>query len=217
MTEANAATANPPAAGPTARARLNAALFKAMALGNSSRGTSSGTIACQVGAFIAVPALNRKVKMSNSQAPIQPPIVSPLNNAATTSIQLPQNNSNRRRSKMSAMAPAGNPNSNTGRLAAVCMSAMSSGEEVSAVINHVPAVSCIQLPVLEIMEAHSRFRKRGRRNGTQADNESLACDASVMAGFGRFWRNQTVTNANINHRHAFMLCGLKNLRQHQLS
>jgi hypothetical protein len=70
---------------------------------------------------------------------------------------------------MSAVAPAGSPSSSTGRLAAVCISAISKGELVSAVINHAPAVSCIQLPVLEMTDAMSRFRNNGRRNGDQTE------------------------------------------------
>ena len=39
-------------------------------------------------------------------------------------------------------------------------SAMSNGEDVRTVINHVPAVSCIQLPTLEMIEAIQRSRNR---------------------------------------------------------
>src|SRR5690242_1259562 len=114
QTEANAATSNPPNAGPTALARLNPALFKEMATGNCSRGTNSGTMACQVGPFIAAPTLSKNVKMSNVHGPIQPARVNPLSTAATISIQPDQTSSKRRRSKMSAIAPAGKPNNSTG-------------------------------------------------------------------------------------------------------
>ena len=70
---------------------------------------------------------------------------------------------------MSASAPAGNPSNRTGKLAAVCISAMGSGEAVSVVISHVPAVSCIQLPVSETMDAITRYRKTGRRSGNQTE------------------------------------------------
>ena len=69
---------------------------------------------------------------------------------------------------MSAIAPAGKPNNSTGSVAAVCIRAMSSGEAVRAVISHVPAVSCIQLPVFEMTEATRRSRKTGWRSGSQA-------------------------------------------------
>jgi hypothetical protein len=90
--------------------------------------------------------------------------------AAATNIQVAQNRSSRRRSKMSAAAPAGTPRNSTGKVAAVCMSAMSKGERVKAVISQVAAVSCIQLPVFDRMEANKRLRKRGRRNGAQAES-----------------------------------------------
>lgn len=55
-TPAFAATSIKPAiAGPTARAMLNSALFKAMAAMSCDRGNSSGTIACQAAPFIAAP------------------------------------------------------------------------------------------------------------------------------------------------------------------
>src|SRR6185437_10062164 len=64
-TRANAATIRPPSAGPTARARLFEPEFNDTASGISSRGTSSGTIACHAGLFIAEPKLSRKVKASS--------------------------------------------------------------------------------------------------------------------------------------------------------
>lgn len=66
---------------------------------------------------------------------------------------------------MSAVAPANSPRMTTGRLAAVCISAMSSGDEVIAVISQVPAVSCIQVPTLETVDAIQRSRKSGNFNG----------------------------------------------------
>jgi hypothetical protein len=47
------------------------------------------------------------------------------------------------------MTPAGKLNNSTGRVAAVCMRALSRGEPVRAAISHVPAMSSIQLPVPE--------------------------------------------------------------------
>jgi hypothetical protein len=55
----------------------------------------------------------------------------------------------------------------TGRLAAVCMRAISRGEVVSMVISQVPAVSCIQVPRLETVEAIQRSRKRAMRSGAK--------------------------------------------------
>jgi len=46
--------------------------------------------------------------------------------------------------------------------AAVCIKAISKGDDVSDVISQVPAVSCIQEPVLEMTDASSRLRNSGR-------------------------------------------------------
>jgi len=102
---------------------------------------------------MAEPTLSKHVKMSSVYGPIHPGSVKALRSAAAPSIKPTQKSKRRRRSRMSAAAPAGNPSSNTGRLATVCISTMSKGDVVSAVISHVPAVSCIQLPVLEMMDA----------------------------------------------------------------
>ena len=49
----------------------------------------------------------------------------------------------RRRSTMSASAPAMNPNSRAGAVVAVCTSATMSGEGVSVAISHAATVPCI--------------------------------------------------------------------------
>jgi hypothetical protein len=69
---AKAATMRPPSAGPTARARLLEAALSETVSGMSSRGTSSGTMACQAGLFIAEPALSRKVNASSAQGEMLP-------------------------------------------------------------------------------------------------------------------------------------------------
>ena len=79
---------------------------------------------------------------------------------------------------MSAVAPASRPSSSTGMLAAVCMRAMSSGEVVSTVISQVPAVSCIQVPTEETVEASQRSRKSGMRSGAKAPEVSAGVAAN---------------------------------------
>ena len=170
----------PPSAGPRARARLKPALLSETASGNCSRGTSSGMIACQAGLFIAVPMLSRKVRMSNTHGEMTLKKVSTLSSATALSIQVCQKISRRRRSKMSAVAPAKRPSITTGRLAAVCISAMSSGEGVSTVISQVPAVSCIQPPRLETVEATQSLRKIGDWSGSKP----VACFSDGGAGTG---------------------------------
>src|SRR5215510_11543226 len=58
-----AVTMTPPTAGPTARAKFRPNPVKPTAAGRSARGTASGVVACQAGAFIAAPAPREKVKM----------------------------------------------------------------------------------------------------------------------------------------------------------
>ena len=73
----NAATINPPSAGPTARARLLLAAFKLTVSGISSRGTSSGTIACHAGLFIADPIFSRNVNASSAHGDTYPKTSAP--------------------------------------------------------------------------------------------------------------------------------------------
>ena len=156
----------PPSAGPRARARLNPALLSDTASGSCSRGTSSGMIACHAGLFIAVPTLSRNVSISSTHGERMLRNVSRLSNATAPSIHACQKSSRRRRSKMSAVAPASRPSSTTGRLAAVCISAISSGDGVSTVISQVPAVSCIQPPRFEMVDATQSLRNSGARSGS---------------------------------------------------
>src|ERR1700733_4512530 len=159
------ATISPPSAGPTARARLLLAAFSETVSGISSRGTNSGTIACHAGLFMAEPMLSRKVNASSDHGDTWPRNVSTARIPTEPSIHACQKISSLRRSKMSAVAPASSPSSSTGRLAAVCIRAISNGDVVSEVINHVPAVSCIHVPTDETVLAIQRSRNRAIFNG----------------------------------------------------
>src|SRR5579862_1641030 len=167
--EMKAPTSKPPRAGPTARAMLKPALLMATASGSCSRGTSSGTMAAQAGLFMAEPMFMRKVRPSRVQGRTPVVRVSAARMPTAASIQDCQMISRRRRSKISAVAPAKNPRNRTGRLAAVCIKAMSSADLVRTVISQVPAVSCIQEPTLEMIDASQRLRKKGKRRGAQAE------------------------------------------------
>ena len=79
---------------------------------------------------------------------------------------------------MSAVAPASNPRNNTGKLAAVCINAISSGDVVSTVISQVPAVSCIHVPRLDTVDATHRSRNSGIFSGSNAFE--LPCSVSVV-------------------------------------
>jgi hypothetical protein len=83
---------------------------------------------------------------------------------------------------MSAVAPASSPRNNTGKLAAVCINAISSGDVVSTVISHVPAVSCIHVPRLDTVDAIQRSLKSGILSGSNAFE--LACNVSVVSAGG---------------------------------
>ena len=54
-------------------------------------------------------------------------------------------------------------------IAAVCISATNRGEVVREVINQAPAVSSIQPPMLETIEAIWRSRNKDLRSGLQAE------------------------------------------------
>ena len=101
-----------------------------------------------------------------------------LNRATAPSIHACQKISSRLRSKMSAVAPASSPSMTTGRLAAVCIRAIKSGEGVRTVINQVPAVSCIQPPRFEMVAAIQSFRKRGAFSGSKP----VECSSGAPAG-----------------------------------
>src|SRR5438309_10719441 len=77
--------------------------------------------------------------------------------------------SSRRRSTMSASAPAGNPTRKTGRLVAACTSATTTGEGVREVISHAAPTFCIHVPTLEVTDAIQRARKTGCRRGFHAE------------------------------------------------
>src|SRR5499433_2808148 len=61
-----AVSITPPIAGPTARAKFRPSPVKLTAAGRSVRGTASGVVACQAGAFIAAPAPRANVRMSSN-------------------------------------------------------------------------------------------------------------------------------------------------------
>src|SRR5207237_9836272 len=87
--------------------------------------------------------------------------------AATTSRYTCTNSISRRRSTMSAIAPAGSASSITGRLSAASTSATSAGEEDSDVINQPAPTSCIQVPTFETIVAIQRLRNSVLRSGVQ--------------------------------------------------
>jgi hypothetical protein len=91
--------------------------------------------------------------------------------------------SKRRRSTMSANAPAGRARRKNGRLVAVCMSATMMGDGVNEVINHTAPTSCIQVPMFDTTAAIHSERKTGWRSGLHAEAlRPLVSDPEAVTG-----------------------------------
>ena len=163
------ATTTPPRAGPTARPRLNVRAPRATAWGNSARGTSSGWMACHAGIVSAQPTPRKNVSVSSESGVTTSARDRKASSAAVTSIHVWLTMSRRRRSKMSASAPAGRPRRNTGSSVAVCTSATSVGDAERSPISHAAPTFCIIEPMFEAICAMNRARKTGWRSGAHAD------------------------------------------------
>src|SRR5215469_3850294 len=103
----------------------------------------------------------------------------PSNPAATT-IHACVTSSNRRRSTMSANAPAGRLTQNTGAVVAACTRLTISGDMVSDVISQPAQAFYIQVPVEELTAANHRERNRGSRSGSRG--EPLVRTDALLAG-----------------------------------
>src|SRR2546426_3434526 len=165
-----AATRTPPMAGPTARPMLIGSAFSATARVSSDGGTSSAVIACQVGVFIATPIPSANVKTRSVVGVMRSTNAKTASSAAAASIQVWVTSSSRRRSTISATAPAGSPTTKTGRLVALCTRATINGDGESEVIAHAAPTFCIQVPMLETSEAIQSARNTGCDSGAQADS-----------------------------------------------
>src|SRR5690606_27231859 len=88
-----------------------------------------------------------------------------------------------RRSTMSASAPAGRASKNSGRVVAACTSATSSELGDNEVISHPAPTSCIQVAMLEMIEAIHRARKTGKLSGPFAG--AAISMAVILAPVGR--------------------------------
>ena len=163
-----AATMKPPKAGPTARAILKATLLSETADGSSSRETNSGITACHTGAFKAAPKPRAKVRINKSQEVTTPINVSSAS-AAAANIQLCVTSNKRRRSTISASAPAGSANKKSGALSAVCINATMKGVGAKFVINHSAPTFCIHVPTFEATDAIHKARNKGCDKGLHAD------------------------------------------------
>ena len=87
--------------------------------------------------------------------------------------------STRRRSRTSAIAPAGSSRRNSGSVVAAWTRDTMRGEGASSVISHAAAESCIHVPMFEATSASHRPRNSGRRRGPQADGPGMRTESTT--------------------------------------
>ena len=144
-----AAISTPPSAGPMARAMLNAMALSVTAAASSSAPTISRTAVCQAGPFSAVPMPSAKVRSSRPAGSRWPSIRSTASQIETSAIHSWAMISTRRRSRMSATAPATSAKISTGAWVAVWTSATMSGVPASEVMSQAAPTPWISVPRLE--------------------------------------------------------------------
>ncbi len=167
-------TSTPPNAGPIARARLKPMPFRAIACTRSSRGTSSGASAPQAGAVIAEPMPIAKVSASRLHTVISPISVSAASSAAAVMVQVWVISRNRRRSTMSAIAPAGSASRHIGRMVAACTRLTVNGSGDRVVISQPAPVFCSQTPNELTTKASHIWRNTELRSGSRAGGRVMA-------------------------------------------
>ncbi len=149
-------------------------LPSATASGNSDFGTSSGWMACHAGRFTAPPRPRANVSKRSEAGVTASAKDSTASPNAATSIQVWVTISRRRRSTMSASAPAGTPTRKTGRSVAVCTNATRVGEALRSPMSHAAPTFCIIVPMFEAIWAMKRARKTRWRRGAQGDARPAA-------------------------------------------
>ena len=95
-----------------------------------------------------VPTPSRNVAVSSRAGVSRPVAVSTVSPAPTTTWNPCTPTSNRRRSTMSASAPAGNASTNVGSIAAACTNPTSVAAFGSSTNNHCAPTVCIQVPIM---------------------------------------------------------------------
>src|SRR5215469_9411568 len=171
----------PPSAGPIARLRLKPMLLAAIAAGRSCLGTSCGVTACQAGAVTAAKALIRNVNRSRTAAVTRLSETSTAKKTAIAVLAASPMIRKRRRSMISASAPAGMASRKIGRLAVTCTSETVSGSGLRLVISQLDAAVYIQVPILAARLAVQITVKAGWRNGPQAE----ACGGGAAGPLAR--------------------------------
>src|SRR6516225_4618388 len=108
--------------------------------------------------------------------------------------------SRRRRSTISAIAPAGSASSMIAKLSAASTSATIDGEGESDVISQPAPTSCIQLPTLATIVAIQRLRKSEFRSGLQADaTAGASVDSAGFTDAGGSSEARIADSAELHH------------------
>ena len=165
----NAAATRRRAPGPIARLTLKPTLLAAIAVCRSCFGTSCGVTACQAGAVSAPNAPIRKVNTRRTPGVTRSKVTRTAKITAMAVFAASPAIRKRRRSTMSASAPAGIAIRKIGRLAATCTSDTISGSGSSSVISQPEAAVYIQVPTFATTEAVQITANAGWRNGLKAE------------------------------------------------
>src|SRR3954468_283861 len=169
----------PPTAGPMARARFTLAPLSSAACGTSSRGTSSGWIAENVGAASAFPAPMIAVRTSSSAGVVASAKVSIARAPAPPSMIAWLTIRSRRRSTMSPRLPNGSTSRNTGSVVAVCSRDTSNAPPPRSPISHWAPTVCAQVPTFPANCAIQIARKTRWWNGAHTE---LSLTRSTLGG-----------------------------------
>ena len=164
------------------RDRFIATPLRASAAASCCLGTSSGTIAENTGQRNARPMPLAKTSTSSSGDVMRPSAVAAQSATAVAASQNCVAISQRRRSRMSASAPLGRPNRNTGKVDADWTSATQIGVLVRVVIVQAAATSVIHMHRFAVSQVLQSRRKTGTPSGSSAVTERS--DTALRAGRG---------------------------------
>ena len=159
-----------------AREMLMPSELSATAARSWGRGTSAGTIDCQVGAINAAPSPPTKVSASKLSRPSAPEPASTISVALTAASSSCTAIRKRRRSRMSDSTPAGIANKKTGSTAAACTAATAAGLVLSSVASQPLATSRMKLPMLPSTVAIHSTAKTRSRSGASAPSVGSAME-----------------------------------------
>ena len=134
-------------------------------------------MACQAGETKADVTPCMRVNTSRSKAVTRCRATSHASTPITNIWIVSTTNRRRRRSRMSARAPAGSPKRNIGNIVATCTMATVRGSASSVVINHPAAALCIHPPMLETTVTVHTTAKAACLNGL---SEGVCCLSAAL-------------------------------------